>query len=167
MKIQQQKHKDHRTTLLEWKTPEFVPTPRGKNWYIVAGLMLTGLIAYAFFTDNLTMVIVFIMLAAVFLMTDKKEPQIVNIIISDMGVTYKSKFYPYHHINSFWLVYHPPYVQVLYLKISNGRQFKCIRIELDGQKPQKVRALLLKEVPEIEGAHEPASDVLARILKLN
>ena len=76
------------------------------------------------------------------------------------------KFYPYHHINSFWLVYHPPYVQVLYLKISNGRQFKIIRIELDDQKPQEVRTLLLKEIPEIEGAQEPTADLLARILKL-
>ncbi len=167
METNQEKHKDHRTTLLEWKTPEFVPTPRCKTWYMVAGLILVSLVAYAFFTNNLTMAIVFIMLATVFLITDKKEPQIVNVIISDMGITYKSKFYPYHHINSFWLVYHPPYVQVLYLKISIGRQFNHIRIELDNQRPQKVRALLLKEVPEIEGAHEPASDVLARILKLN
>lgn len=166
MEQNENKHKDHRTILLEWQTPEFVARARGKAWYLTAGLFLTGLVLYGIFSDNLTMAIVFIMLAVIFLMTDKKTARIVKVIISDMGVTYMGRFYPYHHINSFWLVYHPPYVQVLYLKISNGRQFKIIRIELDGQRPQEVRTLLLKEVPEIEGAQEPTSDLLARILKL-
>ncbi|MBU0706622.1 hypothetical protein KJ657_00595 [Patescibacteria group bacterium] len=166
MNKDQDKYKDHRTSLLEWETPEFVPAPRGKRWYITAGLIMTALVLYGLFTDNLTMAIVFILMAVVFLLTEKKEPKIVKMIISDMGVQYKGQFYPYHHINSFWLVYHPPYVQALYLRIRNGRQFKHLRIELNGQRPQEVRGLLLKEVAESEGAHEPVSDALVRILKL-
>jgi len=166
MKKSQNKHKDHRTVLLEWETPEFIPNYRGRTWYIVAGLIMGGLIAYAIFTGSITMAIVFAMIAVLFLLTKNKEPKIVKVTITDMGIRYKGRFYPYHHINAFWMVYHPPYVRVLYLRLSNGRSYKHLKIELDAQKPQEVRTLLLKEIPEIEGAQELTSDLLARILRL-
>ena len=166
MKKSQNKHKDHRTVLLEWETPEFAPTPRGKIWYYVAGLVMTALVVYALVTGSITMAIVFVMMAVIFLMMEKKEPKIVNVIITDMGISYNGTFYPYHHINAFWVVYHPLYVRVLYLRLSSGRRYKLVRIELDHQKPQEVRKLLLREIPEIEGAQEPATDLIARILRL-
>lgn len=166
MKKSQNKHKDHRTVLLEWETLEFIPNYRGKTWYIVAGLIMGGLIAYAIFTGSITMAIVFAMVTVLFLLTNNKEPKIVKVTITDMGIRYKGRFYPYHHINAFWMVYHPPYVRVLYLRLSNGHNYKHLKIELDAQKPQEVRTLLLKEIPEIEGAQELTSDLLARILRL-
>lgn len=166
MKKSQNKHQDHRTVLLEWETPEFVPTPRGKTWYIVAGLIVGGLVAYALFTGSFTMAIVFIMVTVIFLLLDKKDPKIMKMTITDMGIRYNRAFYPFHHINAFWIVYHPPYVRVLYLRLTTGRRYRLLRIELDGQKPQEVRELLLREIPEIEGAQEPLTDLLARILRL-
>jgi hypothetical protein len=157
--------REHQTVLLEWETPEFVRIPRGKNWYIVAGLVLLALVAYALFTDSISMAVVFIMLAVVFILTEKKQPRNVRVIITDLGVFYNGRFYPYHHINAFWLVYHPPYVRVMYLRLRVGKSFKYLKIELNHQKPQKVRELLLKELPEIEGAQEPVTDLLARILR--
>ena len=71
MKKSHEKHHEHRKVLLEWEAPEFMPTPRGRTWYIVAGLVLLGFIAYAIYTDSLTMAIVFIMLALVFILSDK------------------------------------------------------------------------------------------------
>jgi len=160
-------HEDHRTTLMEWETPEFTSVPRGKLWYVVAVTILALIVVYGYFSDNLTMAIVFIMLAIVFTLMDRKESRIVRVVITDMGIQYRNAFYPYHHINSFWMVYHPPYVQVLYLKVRRGRKIEHLRIELNGQKPQIVRQLLLKEVPEIEGAQERTTDILARVLKLH
>ena len=167
MKKDQNKYEDHRSILLEWKTPEFIPTPRGKLWFITAGIIMGLFVLYGVLSDNLTMSIVFIMLAIVFMMVEKKQPKNVRTVITDMGVQYKNEFYPYHHINAFWLVYHPPHVTVLYLRVRKGHRLEHLRIELNGQKPQTIRQLLLKEVPEIEGAQELTTDILARVLKLH
>lgn len=161
------KHQEHRQTLLEWQTPEFIPTPRTKTWYIVAGLVVAGLVLYGIWSQSWTMVIAFLMIAVLFLLTEKQAPKEVKIVITDMGIEYKGVFHPYHHINAFWMVYHPPYVRLLYLRLSNGKHYKLLRIELDHQKPQEVREVLLKEIPEIEGAQEPATDLLARILRFH
>ncbi len=160
------KHHDHREVLLEWETLDFIPTPRGKTWYIAAGLIVAGLLVYALATGSWTMAIAFIMLGVVFMLAEKRNPKKVKVVISDMGISYNGSFYPYHHVNAFWVVYHPPYVRVLYLRLSNGRNYKLLRIELNHQKPQEVRELLLRELPEIEGAQEPFSDLMARILRL-
>lgn len=158
-------HLEHQTTLLEWVTPEFIPLPRGKTWYMAAGLALVFFVGYALFTDNPTMAIVFIMLAIVFMLSEKRQPRDIKVTITDLGIIYKGQFIPYHHINAFWLVYHPPYVRALYLRLRVGKGFTRLKIELNHQKPQTVRGLLLKEVPEIEGAQEPMIDLLARILR--
>ena len=152
--------------LLTWATLEFMPTPRGKTWYFAASALLMGLVLYGLLTGGLTMALVFILLAVLFIVIEKREPRAVEVIISDLGIHYKNQFYPYHHINAFWIVYHPPYVRVLYLRIRSGHHLKLLKIELNHQKPQAVRQILLKEIPEIEGANEPVSDILARVLRL-
>jgi hypothetical protein len=165
MNKNQNSHHEHQTILLEWETPEFVPIPRGKTWYIVAGSVLALIVAYALFSGNITMALVFILVAIVFLLSEKKVPRDVTVTITDLGIYFDGKYYPYHHINAFWLVYHPPYVRALYLRLRVGKLYKHLKIELNHQKPQEVRQLLLKEVPEIEGAQEPIADLLARILR--
>jgi len=157
---------DHRKVLHEWDTPEFIPTPRGKTWYIVAGTILGLLVLYGIISKSITMVLVFIAFALVFLLLEKRQPQQLRVQVTDMGIGYHGEFYPYHHINSFWIVYHPPYIQVLYLKIRRGKRFYNIKIELNHENPSEIRQLLMNEIPEVEGAGEPIMDLLARLLRL-
>jgi hypothetical protein len=157
---------NHGMTLLEWETPEFIPLKRGPAWYLVAFLILAFLIGYALVTESFTMAIVFVMLAAVFLLTQNRHPRMITIRFTDLGVHIGRHFYSYHQVNAFWIIYHPPYVRSLYFRISQGKHFKIIKVELNHQDPREVREVLLNEVPEIEGAHEPMADILTRILRL-
>ncbi len=157
---------DHRKILHEWDTPEFIPASRGRRWYIAASLILTGLLLFALLTDNLTMAIVFVAIAIIFMMIEKRKPRNIKVQITDMGVFYDKEFYPYHHINAFWIVYHPPYVQALYLKIREGSRLRDVKIELNHENPTEIRKLLMEEIPEIEGGAEPMLDLLSRILRI-
>lgn len=163
---QENTHTDHRKMVHEWETPEFIPLPRSKRWYIGASIIFALVILYGIFTRSITMVLVFVMVAVVFFITSKHQPAIVKAQITDMGIFYKEKFYPYHHINAFWIVYHPPYVASLYLKIRKGKRLEDLKIELFHENPANIRALLINEVPEIEGAGEPMTDLLTRLLRL-
>jgi len=159
-------HIDHRKVLHEWSTPEFISFKRGKTWYIVAGIFMATLVGYAVFSRNTTMAIVFIMISVLFMLLEHKSPRIVNVIINDMGIEYDGTYYPFNHINSFWIVYHMPFIRALYLRINVGRRFKILKIELNEENPVLIRNILIKEVPEIEGAEEPMLDVLIRLLRL-
>jgi len=151
--------------LLEWKTPEFVPTERSKSWFTVAGIIVLSLVIYAIYSNSATMAVVFLLLAGMFFLTHRQKPRLLTVKITDLGIEYDNKFYSYHQINAFWMVYHPPYVRSLYLRLG-GKTYKYLKIELNYQNPIELRKLLLKELPEIEGAGELMTDILARILRL-
>ena len=157
---------DHNQTVLEWETPEFVPMPRGKKWYMTASVIMIALIAYAIFTDSATMAIVFILLAGLFFMTHKQAPRILTVKLTKLGIIYDKNFYPYNMINAFWVVYHPPYVRSLYLRINKGRSYQYMKIELNYQDPTTVRNVLTREIPEIEGMEERMIDIITRMLRL-
>jgi hypothetical protein len=157
---------DHNQTIIEWKTPEFIPMPRGRQWYLVASAIIISLVAYAIFTDSATMAIVFILLAGLFFMTHKQAPRMLTAKLTKLGVGYDKAFYPYNMINAFWVVYHPPYVRSLYLRIANGKSYQYLKIELNYQDPTVVRNILTREIPEIEGMGERMIDIFTRVLRL-
>lgn len=156
---------EHNRLLLEWQPPEFVRHPKGKNWYLGAGILMLGLVAYALFTGSATMAIVFIVLAGVYILTHNQQPKAIRVKITQLGVYVEDQFYPYNMIRAFWIVYNPPFVQTLNLSLVSRGGGK-LTIQLDRQNPVEVRALLAKEIPEVEGQQETMSEVLIRLMRL-
>ena len=156
---------NHDKVLLEWKTPEFLPYPRSKTWYIVASIIIGGLLTYAVLTGSITMFIAFTMIIVIFMLTHKKQPKILDAQITELGVRHGKNFYHYNTINSFWIVYSPPYVRSFYLRLG-GKSYTYVKIELNHQNPVELRNLIGKEVPEIEGMGERVFDIISRLLRI-
>src|SRR3989338_10331473 len=102
------------------------------------------------------MAIVFLLLGGVYYLTHNQKPKIIEIQMTQLGVQVGKDFYPYNMINAFWVVYQPPFVQRLYLRVGS-KSFRHVKIELNDQNPVEVRHLLAREVPEIEGGEESLS----------
>ena len=155
----------HNKLLLSWKAPEYILHQKSARWFIGAGVIMLMLIAYAIYTNSATMAIVFILLAGVYYLTHNQHPKVIDIKITELGIYVGEKFYHYHMINSFWVVYHPPYINTLNLRLA-GKTLSKVVIQLDKQNPVEVRKALSKEIPEIEGEEEGLSDTLTRLLRL-
>lgn len=157
--------KTHNKELLAWKTPDFVPHPKGQTWISLAGAGLLALIVYALLTGSATMAIVFILVGGMYYLTHNQSPKIIDIKITELGIAVGNQFLPYNTINSFWVVYHPPFVHRLYIKIGS-KGGRIVMIELNEQNPVEVRTLLAREVPEVEDREESFTDILIRLLRL-
>lgn len=155
----------HNHLLLEWHTPEYINHPKTKTWYMVAGIIMVSLIAYALYTNSATMAIVFIVLTGVYTLTHNRNPRIIYIKLTELGIYVDEIFHPYNTINSFWIVYHPPYVSTLNLKLGD-RSGTHLSIQLNQQNPVEVREILSREIPEMEGQQENMMDILIRLLRL-
>jgi len=151
--------------LLHWRSPEFITHQKGVTWFLIAGVITLLLIIYAIYTDSATMAIVFIVFGGVYYMMHNQEPKIIDIKLTELGVFVDKNFYPYNMINSFWIIYNPPYVRTLNLRLSDKTSTKVV-IQLDVQNPVDVRKMLAKEIPEVEGASESISEILIRLLRL-
>ena len=156
---------NHNAALLSWKAPSFMPFHRGRVWHLVAGTLMGLLVTYALISGSITMTLALAALVVAFYLSHKQQPRMVEVSVRELGIEYDGALYPYHQIKSFWLLYHPPYVSVLYLKLGDKHP-KLIKIELADQNPNKLRKLLLNEIPEDEGGNEPPFDLFARLMRL-
>jgi len=111
------------------------------------------------------MAIVFILLAGMVTLTHNQEPKMIDIKIMPLGMKIDDQFYAWSQIRAFWIVYNPPFVRRLYLRLADkgGRQLK---LELNEQNPVEVRQQLARELPEIEGGEEAMTDLFIRLLRL-
>lgn len=151
--------------LLEWTAPEYVKHVKGKQWFIIAGLVIVALVIYAIQTGSWTMAVAFIVLAGVYYLLHHQEPSEVSIQLTDFDIRIGTKSIPYSYIKAFWILYQPPRIKTLKL-LTSDKILGEVGISLQDQPPGSVRDLLVKHIPEYEGKTESFVDMLIRSFKL-
>lgn len=152
-------------TILEWQMPEYMHHEKDKRWYMIAGTIVLAILVYGLFTAQYTMVLAFALLAGVYYILHNEPPKNIKIIITALGLIIDNDFYQFSDIESFWIVYNPPNVKVLYLRPAK-RLSTDIRIELMDQNPMLIRQLLQSQIKEVAGEGETFIDRMTRLLKL-
>lgn len=151
--------------IMRWYAPEFPHHQRGWLWYVIAGLFNASFIAYAAWSGSWTMLAVFIVLPAVFLISQRKKPTAVEVVISPYGVKFGALRIPYSNIKSFWIFHEPPQTDELHL-LTNNKLNPEITIPLMGSNATTLRQYLITQVPEWEGKKQSLVDILVHFLKL-
>ena len=152
--------------LYEFTTPEFIKQKRSKLWFIILGMCVISGIIIGVFTDDLSIILLSIMIGFIYTITNNQEPNNIYVAFTDIGMQYKDKFYPYQNIEKFWIFYIPHQQKTLHIWVKNGRFKLEITIPIKYQKINKIRDTLGYYVPEDEEAKEPMQNMLARKLKL-
>ncbi len=151
--------------LIGWIAPEVVRHQRGAAWKTIAILIfLMGTIS-AFLYDSWTFGMAIFACGAVYYIEHLEHPKDVEIKISDIGVKMGSKKYAYSKIKSFWIIYDPPYVATLNMRVM-GHYPGIVTIQLHGQDPAELREFLISRIPELPGQNEALSDIFIRIFKI-
>ena len=152
--------------IITWTTPEHLTYERGIIWKLCVFFVTAGAISWGIFDGAWTFSgAIFAFVLAYYLTHYKKQSKDVIIRISDIGIKVGNRKYPYTHIKAFWLIYQPPYVATLNLKVT-GETFPEVTIQLNGNHPGPIREFLITKIPELEGQHERMSDIFVRLFKL-
>ncbi|PIR55573.1 hypothetical protein COU74_00340 [Candidatus Peregrinibacteria bacterium CG10_big_fil_rev_8_21_14_0_10_36_19] len=159
----QKSYYDHEK--IAWRAPEYMKYRRGLLWKVIAVLLLTVSSVLGYLYISWTFSLALVVFALVYSLLDRRDPEIIDVIISDLGVKVGNKKYPFAKIQGFWVIYNPPYVSTLNLRIK-GHAITDVEIQLLGQDPSKVRDLLIAKIPEYEGKDESFIDVLLNVLKI-
>lgn len=152
--------------LFGWIAPEYLRFQRGWLWFTLLILVCGGLVAYAYWTDSITMMVLFAILPLVLILEHGKKPKAVEVIFSHYGVKFGVLRLPYSSLRSFAVLHTPPHADELHL-MTNRKAHPEVVIPLMGTNPALLRQYLVTQLPEQEGKQLSFMDALVRILRLN
>jgi hypothetical protein len=149
-----------------WEAEEYVTHEKDKRWYMIAGGITLFFILYGILTNSASMAIAFLLLAMVYYVFQLQQAKKVHVILSELGIQFGPRFYPYNTIQSFWILYNPPHLTTLNLKLTKGID-RHIIIQLGAEvNPGDLREYLLTQIPELEGQEETFTDSIIRKFKI-
>lgn len=154
---------DH--AILNWKAPEYAHHEKSVLWFIIAGLIALALVIYGLYSSSWTFSLAIVVFAGTYYLIVREKPPVVEVTISKIGMKVGPHIFPYSHIRGFWIVYKPPFVQKLYLKMTS-KLHPHIVVLLENADPTEVQRALASFIDELKGLDEPFSDVLTRLFKL-
>lgn len=149
---------------MKWQAPEFIYYEKSRTWYLVVVIIFAALITFAIFSQSFLMGIAFFVAGAIFYLYAQKKPTTMDISITDRGIQYHDRLFPYEDLRGFWITYEPPYSKLL----SVGTKYLTIpklSIILTDQDPVELRKILIEELPEDEKLEEGAVDHFTRRIK--
>lgn len=168
----QKKHWLHRENMhafdkatLTWRAPQYMHHEKSLLWFVIAGFIAILLVIYGLKTNGWTFSVAIIVFVGTYYLMHRHAPPVVEVKISKFGVKIGRNVFPYSNLKSFWIVYDPPFVKKLYLRMDSKFQ-PDIFVSLEDADPVEVRKLLSEYIQEFSGRNEPFSDTLVRLLKL-
>ena len=151
--------------VLEWEAQEYVKHQKGVLWYILFAIIFIGGAALAYYCKAWSFSLVLFAFALTYVIYDRKNPKKVKVTLSEIGIKVGRRIYQYGRIQAFWLVYNPPFIKTVNIRVHN-EYLVDITIQLGDQDPAELHEFLNKKVPELEGKDEGTLNALSRIFKL-
>lgn len=149
-----------------WEVKEYEQHDRPWSWYVFMLSLGLFFVLYGMFTGNFLFSLVIILSGIIFFLQSKQSPQMVPIFISELGIGIGNKFYKYSELNSFYIIFRPHEIKMLYIETESTLS-PLLRIPLDGNNPLEVRATLEKYLDEdYQKEEEPVSEAFVRGWKL-
>ena len=149
-----------------WTIPVYQLHTRGTLWYIIAGTLVIALLGYAVATANFLFALLIILFAVIIFLSHTNEPPMVDVAVTDLGIVMNERFYPYHALTSFWIIFDPPLTKHLYIQFQSSVR-PALSIHLADENPLEIRETLRQFVYEdLEKREEPLSEVLWRVFKM-
>lgn len=152
---------------MQWVTTAYRQTEKGKAWYAIMGLVVMVFVIYGLLSDAYGWIVslTFLLLAGVYYMTELKRAPVVQVSISDHGVRFGSRYFPYGQLKSFWIISDEG-IRNLHLSTYKGAQREVSIMLAENINIAKLRDFLLAQIPEEEGKKESFSDHLIRNIGL-
>ena len=132
-KLHRKKHNEGQT-IMTWVSPEYIAHRKGKRWYIVAGIVVVAVVAYALYSGNWSMAAAVIVFTGVYQHTHHYHPpKNMDVLVTDLGIRVGHLFFPYSHIQAFWIIYKPDF-KTLNLRVT-GNFWADVVVQLNDQDP--------------------------------
>jgi len=148
--------------LHEWSIAEYEQYERNWIWYLLMGTLGTVFVVYAVLSGNFLFALIIVLFSIILFMQSHQQPVILPFKIAEFGIVVNNRFYPYAELDSYYIVYNPPDVKMLFIETKSSVR-PIVRVPLMDMNPNDVRQTLREFLPEdLEKEEEPFADMMAR-----
>lgn len=116
---------------IEWRSPQYIHTEKTPDWYWIVGIITATIAIIAIIVGNLIFAILIIVSSITLSLFASHEPEIVTNEISSTGIQKNNVFFPYNHIESFWVEIGDAYPRLILKQKQKLSQFLIILINVE------------------------------------
>ena len=98
----------------QWKIPEYTEHQRSNKWYVYMIVLALVLMIYSWYERNPFFALIIILAIFIAFLKHYYETKKLNFMITEDGIITGEQFFPYTNIDSFFIIYDPPYVKKLF-----------------------------------------------------
>lgn len=133
---------------ITWQTYEYFHTEKTNDWYWIVGIITLSIAIIAVILNNIIFGILIIVASFVLSLFASRKPDIINVTLDNVGVTFGKTRYPYTTIESFWFESEDAHPRLL-LK-SNKMFMPFVVIHADDEDGDEIREFLSQRLKEEE-----------------
>jgi hypothetical protein len=147
---------------IAWQAPEYEPRERSTDWFWAVGIISIGLAVASIIMGNLLFGILIILASFTLSMFAARPPEILDVVIDEMGIRVGDRLYPYKGLESFWIETEGD--QKILVK-SQKLLMPYIVVPIpDGELDiEAIHRLLSAHIPEAFHAESPLEKILERL----
>jgi hypothetical protein len=147
---------------IAWQAHEYEPRERTADWFWAVGIISIGLAVASIIMGNLLFGILIILASFTLSMFAARPPEILDVVIDEMGIRMGDRLYPYRSLESFWIETEGD--QKILVK-SQKLLMPYIVVPIpDGELDiEAIHHLLSAHIPESFHAESPLEKILERL----
>ena len=133
---------------ITWRSHEKIHTEKNSDWYWIVGIVTIAIAVISIILNNIIFGILILISSFTLSLIASKKPELLENQIDRGGVTHGKVFYPFMHLESFWVETRDSHPRLI---LKSKKMFmRYISILLEDADPQEIRETMMHHLPEEE-----------------
>jgi hypothetical protein len=143
---------------MEWTTPEYQQHAKSREWYVVFGIIVLGILVAETLLGDVMIIILTILATIAFLLVSMRAPKDLHVEISRAGVRIQEVLHPFPSLHSFAVVESLGDHKLILESTKRFEPYIIVPLA-DDVNPHELRDLLAEKLLE-EDLKEPLSHLI-------
>lgn len=148
---------------LHFQTYEYEPKERSTDWFWAVGIIAAAIAVTAIIFNNVLFGIVVILASFVLSLYAARPPEVIDVVIDDVGVRIHDKLYPYRTLESYWIEEHQRIPKLFIKSQKLLMPYIIVALNIDEAEAHEIDEHLSRHLPEVFHGESIFEKILERL----
>jgi len=134
---------------IHWQTYEYEPRQRSSDWFWAVGIVAAAIAVTAIIFNNILFGLVTILAGFVLSLYAARPPEIIDVVIDEIGIRIGKTLYPYRTLESYWIEEHQRVPKILLKSKRLIMPYIIVMIDTEEIDAEKIHGFVGRHLPEV------------------